>query len=82
MVNVSVAMNQHATIAKLLEVVFTVWSTLRLHSKDKWENWSDRGHSQWFAVRELQSEQWQFMVYHEESPLLAANTQQRLATTD
>jgi hypothetical protein len=38
MVNVSVAMNQHATIVELLEVVFTVWSTLRPYSKDQWEN--------------------------------------------
>jgi hypothetical protein len=33
--HVSTAMNQKATIEELLEVVFSVWSALRLYSEDQ-----------------------------------------------
>jgi hypothetical protein len=72
--HVSTAMNQQATIEELLEVVFSVWSALRLYGEDQQQklvSWRSE-----LAVRELwvASEQWQFVVGCRESPLLAAAT--------
>jgi hypothetical protein len=79
--HVSASTNQHATIEELLEAMYSSWSAPRLHSENQRRKLvSQRSKS---AVKTcFSSEQWQFVAGCEETPMLAADTEQRLVTTE
>jgi hypothetical protein len=66
---ISIAANQHATTEELLEMVFSVWSVLRLYSEAQREKLGVGGWSQQLSL--------EYGV-----ALLAAVTQQQLGTTE
>jgi hypothetical protein len=72
--HVPASTNKHATIEALLQMVFPVWSAPKLYSeaqRGKLVSWRSE-----LAVSSSRdgSEQWQFVIRHEESPFLAAAT--------